>query len=287
MKTLVKICLVSLFSLALASFNSRERSISFEQALADKKIEMEILPYDTYPGKGIRISVKNLTSRPLNLEMATGTIFIPDSDPEQTLVKSAGEMLALDKNEEKTIQFHGYCTEFHDRGPDRASTFRMSRSQNASLISLLSFMDSLNIRDQSTIQHSIWCITDSATVARVGNDDPSSKALRNYICSVTGQKDTWYSTATTITETPEHVFVVVPKEIKGQLSFTAGERVELQGTVRDSSGNVIVTNPNKMTCPPGKIKFEFKLKIEGWQPGNYSVVYMNNGVEVINQPFSI
>jgi len=57
--------------------------------------------------------------------------------------------------------------------------------------------------------------------------------------------------------------------------------------VKDSTGNVIVTNPNKTTCPPGKISFEFTLKIEGWKPGNYFVVYTNNGVEVINQPFSI
>lgn len=288
MNTPIKICLVFLISFVLTSFNSHDSNISFDQALNEKKIAIEILPFNTYTGDGIRMKVKNLSNHSLNLIMPMGTIFIPDADPEQTLIKSANEQLALEKNEERAIQFHGYCTEFHDRGPDKASTFIMSKSKNASLINLIAFMDSLKIQDQNTIQHAIWCITDHATVANVGNDDlAASKALRKYICSVTGQKDTWYETNMAITETPEHVIVLVPKEIKGEITFTTSEHVELQGMVKDSSGKVIVTNPNKMNCPPGKISFEFKLKIEGWKAGNYSVVYTNNGKEVINQAFSL
>lgn len=287
MKTLRTISILSIIGLVLTSFNAKSSYISFEQALREKKIEIVILPKGGHSGNCIDIEVKNLTNKLLNLEMSPGTVFVPEDEEEQTLVTAKDQLLALNKNEVKNFKVFAYCTEASDRCPSKSSKFSMSTTSNTSLSKLTYFLDSLKNIDDGIIQNAIWCVTDSESVANVYSDDlKTSKALRNYLCLVTGQKDTWYSTRREVALDVNNYIISIPKEIKGELSFLATEPVELQGVVKDSLGNVVYTNPNKTTCPAGKIRFEFKLKVQGWKPGNYAVVYTNNGKEVINQSFS-
>ncbi len=287
MKTLLTIFLLPVFILIASSFYSPNSQLTLQKALEEKKIEIEIIYTGIFPGKLMDLKVKNLTNKQLNLEMAPGTVFIPDNGEEQTLTTTKEEVLALEKSATKTFHISAYCTELHDKGSTQASTFTVSNTKRPMLLKLVHFLDSMNFPDQMAVQHSVWCVTDSASVSDVYVRDPkASKALRAYLCALTGQKDTWYSTEKEIVMDEERNIVTVPKEVKGDIAFESKEPVELQGFVKDSTGKIILTNEHKTNLPAGKIKFEFNLKIAGWAPGNYSVVYTNNGKEVINQPFS-
>jgi hypothetical protein len=286
MKKLSALFLFPLLILA-ASFYSPARPLSLQKALEEKKIEIEIVYTGKFPGKLIDLKVKNLTNKILNLELAPGTIFVPDSSGQQTLTTTEEEIFVLEKDEKKTFHISAYCTELHDKGSTTSSTFTVSNTKREKLQQLVTFLDSLNITEDNAIQHSVWCVTDSASVADVYLRDPKKfKVLRAYLCTLTGQKDTWYSTEKEITMDEERNIVTAPQEIKGNIAFESTEPVELQGFVKDSTGKIIITNEHKTNMPAGKIKFEFNLKIQGWAPGNYSVVYTNNGKEVINQAFS-
>jgi hypothetical protein len=287
MKTIISITLLSVFSFVLTSFYSQNPAISFEKALSEKKIEIVIQPTGGYSGNCISIQIKNLTNGKINLEMAPGTIFVPEDEGEQTLITTKDELLVLNKSEVRNFAVSAYCTEASDACPSKDSKFKIAQTQNSALKKLVYFIDSLKTPDDQLIQQSIWCVTDSENVAGVYTEDPKvTKALRGYVCALTGQKDTWYTTRRQVSVDANNRIVNVAKEVKGEISFQTTETVELQGVIQDSLGNVMYTNPNKINCPPGKIRFEFKLKVEGWKPGNYSVVYTNNGKEMLRQPFS-
>jgi hypothetical protein len=290
MKTLRNISLTMFVGLVLASFIPNDNFITIEQALLEKKIELVIPPYETYPQDGILVTVKNISGKRLSLKMSMGSIFIPDSEEEQTLIRSEEEVFALTIGQEKTLQFEGYCTELHDKGCDKGTAFKMDKTKNTKLLNLLTYMDSLGIKNQNTIQHAIWCITDNSPVSYIGSPETPSpeETLRAYLCSITGQKDTWYMAAADIIETPEHEFVIVTKEVTGEITFTSTSEVHLYGVVKDSTGKVLHTSPSVINAPSDvEVSFDFALTVIGWAPGKYSVVYTNNGVVVINQEFEI
>lgn len=290
MKTLRNISLLVLSCLVLVSFNSRDNSLTIEQAILEKKIEMVIAPYDTYEGDGIRMTVKNISGKFLNLKMPMGSTFFPDAEEEQILIRADEEIFALSNGQQKILQFHGYCTELNDRGCNEGTAFKMAKTTNTNLQNLLSYMDSLRIKDQSTIQHAIWCITDYSSVSYVGDgENPNTdKALRSKICSLTKRNDTWYRTASNIIETPEHEFIIVPKQVVGEITFNSTSEVHLFGVVKDSNGKILHTSPGVINAPSDvEVTFDFALTVIGWPAGKYSVVYTNNGVGVINQEFEI
>lgn len=58
--------------------------------------------------------------------------------------------------------------------------------------------------------------------------------------------------------------------------------------IKDSAGKILHTSPRVINAPSGvEVTFDFQLTVIGWAPGKYSVVYTNNGVEVIHQEFEI
>jgi hypothetical protein len=244
------------------------------------------LPFASIPGTSMVVIVRNLTKSKLKLDLPKGTLFYPKNEGKQTLVAAESQLVELEGGGEQKINVSGYCTELHDHCSTVFS--KVGITQNPKLGQLLSFMDSLKITETSTIQHSIWCVTDSARVANVYMDDNvKSKALHKFICGLTGQKDEWYSTGSDIVINERREIVLVPKEVKGDISYSSTVRSELQGVVKDSTGKIIVTNPHTTSVSPGNVKFEFKLTVQGWEKRTYAVVYTNNGQKVIIQPFTI
>lgn len=298
MKTFAKICAFALTGLVLtASFVPGTDAVTVEQALADKKISITVPEFgDDGYSEGLRLNVKNISGKSLKLKVPKGTIFVPDNGGEQTLITSGDTVFALNTNQEKQIRRIGFCTELHDHGSKAASTFQLSFSKNANLLNILDYMDSLKVKDEDVIQHAVWCITDRHPVSYVyGEDTAAARLIQTRICSLTGQTMPWYETESeiihpdpTIEEEAPREMIVEAHTVSGDLHFKSDTRTELQGMVKDSTGKIVTTNPRKMTCPPGvNVTFEYKLTVRGWAKGKYSVIYLNNGVEVINQPFEI
>jgi hypothetical protein len=97
----------------------------------------------------------------------------------------------------------------------------------------------------------------------------------------------WYETEAEIVETPQREFIILSKIVEGELSFYSKDAVNMQGVVKDSTGKVVWTNPNKIVGPRGNVTFWYKLTVEGWDPGKYYVVYVDRGKEIINQEFEL
>jgi hypothetical protein len=134
----------------------------------------------------------------------------------------------------------------------------------------------------------VWCITDNNPVGYVNVDDTAvTRIIQKRICALTGQAMPWYETEAEIEQTPEREFVIVSKTIEGELSFYSKDAVNMQGFVKDSTGKVVWTNPNKIIGPHGNVSFWYKLTVEGWEHGKYNVVYVDRGKEIINQEFEL
>lgn len=287
MKKLLIVSAIAMCCAVVSAFTFGKNSMTVQQAQAEKKVQVTILPYRTYVGEGIRIEVKNISGKPLDLLLPKGSVFIPDNSGEQTLIKSDDIQFALKAGETKPLQFKGYCTELHDHGSQEGSTFQIGTTQNEKLKNLLSYIDSLGITNQNTIQCAVWSVTDDNPVSYISTTDSASRSLRGYLCKVTGQTAPWYNHTADIVESPQREFVLVSKEISGEIAFRANERVEMQGVVQDSTGKVVFANPSKLSAPPGNITFWYRLRVEGWEKGKYYVVYTNNGTEMIRKEFEI
>lgn len=289
MKTLINFCVIAVLGIAFASFSFADHTLTLDEAIAQGKVQASMPPFgETGYTLGLRVNIKNISGKNLKLIMPKGTIFIPDDGGAQTLTTNSDEVFALNAGQEKQIVRKGFCTELHDHGSKAESTFQLGVTKNEKLRNILGFMDSLKITDNSTVQHAIWSVTDNNPIGYIGLDDTlKERLLRERLCAITGQPMPWYETEAEIEQTPELEFVILSKTVEGELSFYSKDAVNMQGFVKDSTGAIVWTNPNKIIGPHGNVTFWYKLTVEGWDPGKYNVVYVDRGKEIINQEFEL
>lgn len=277
-----------IISLSLLSLCPPNTEMSFIKALNEKKVEIRIKSTGNYSGHCINLTVKNLSDNTLNLKMKPGTTFVPDNVDEQTLLTVKEHILALKKGTIKTIKIYGYCSEMSDRSPSISSKFKISKTNNDSLQSLISFLGTVKGLSQNIIQQSVWCISDGNSVSNVYNDDlTTTKAMRDYLCGATKQENTWYNTERDVQVDVNNYIINSPTVIKGKIKFTTTKPSDIEGFIKGPNGEVIMKYPNKMSFPAGNMAIDFKLKVRGWAEGEYHVIYTNGTEEILNQSFTI
>jgi hypothetical protein len=288
MKNLFSVFVLTLCAILISSYSYMSLPVELIQAIQDKKISVSVISTGGYSGKCIQLNIKNLTNLPYTLSIAAGTIFIPEDEGEQTILVPQKNIIALQPSETKLTLVGGYCTELKDRCPQTSSTFTISKNSNQSLADLIQFMAPLKNMDESLIQQSIWCITDGESPSNLSSVNTlNQNALRNYIFKKTGQAETWYSTKRTPEISADRNIVNAAVEINGKVDIKAIKPMELIGVVKNEAGVVVWNYPHKTSLPAGDIVFDFNLKVNGWKEGNYYMIYSCEGVELVNQKFTI
>jgi len=288
MKNLLSVFVLTLCAILISSYSYMSLPVELIQAIQDKKISVSVISTGSYSGKCIQLNIKNLTNLPYTLSIAAGTIFIPEDEGEQTILVPQKNIIALQPSETKLTLVGGYCTELKDRCPQTSSTFTISKNSNQSLADLIQFMAPLKNMDESLIQQSIWCITDGESPSNLSSVNTlNQNALRNYIFKKTGQAETWYSTKRTPEISADRSIVNAAVEINGKVDIKAIKPMELIAVVKNEAGVVVWNYPHKTSLPAGDIVFDFNLKVNGWKEGNYYMIYSCEGVELVNQKFTI
>ncbi|WP_018343201.1 hypothetical protein [Cytophaga aurantiaca] len=288
MKKLVSILVTAFIAILISSYTSTTLPIELIQAIQAKKISVVVVSTGGHSGKCIELEIKNLTNVPYTLTVAAGTVFIPEDEGEQTLVVPQKNVFVLQPAENKSIAVGGYCTELSDRCPQTSSTFTIAKNTNQSLTDLIQFMTPLRNLDESLIQQSIWCITDEQSPSNVTSDNAANaKVLRDFLFKRTGQADTWYTTKRTPEIAPDRSIINNAIEVTGKIDIKATKPMELIGVVKNEAGEVVWTYPYKTSLPAGDIVFDFGVKVRNWKKGNYFIIYTCEGVELVNQKFTI
>lgn len=288
MKKQASILLLTFIAVLISSYTCTTLPIELIQAIQSKKINVVVVSTGGHSGKCIELKIKNLTNVPYTLTVAAGTVFIPEDEGEQTLVVPQKNVFVLQPAENKSIAVGGYCTELSDRCPQTSSTFTIAKNTNQSLTDLIQFMTPLRNLEESLIQQSIWCITDGESPSNIAsNNATNAKALRDFLFKRTGQADTWYTTKRTPEIAPDRSIVNNALEVTGKIDIKATKTMKLIGVVKNEVREVVWTYPYKTSLPAGDIVFDFGLKVRNWKKGNYFIIYSCEGVELVNQKFTI
>lgn len=268
-----------------ATYN--EVSVTLSEALQKKWITSEYTGAGSYSGHCIKISVANLENKNIKVVIPAGTMFKPSEDDMQNILVTEEQVLALEPKGKKQTLLRGYCCEATDRSPAKDISFTLSANKDPKMAQLFTFIKGKKFSDQIQ-QEAVWCISNNHQVSDIYAPNMASiKPLRDELCRITGQKDTWYNTPKTHSVDANGNISHNTTEVNGLVKFKVVKEAKVHNEVHDANGNLVLKNPNEFTVRPGNVEYEFGIKVQGWVKGTYFVKVFEDEKVIHQQEFRI
>lgn len=293
MKNMVKLLIVIgiwITAACLSAFKTSSDEVTtmtLSDAIAKKVISGEYKGMGGHSGNCIKLNAVNLDDNKIKIIIPAGTMFKPGDDGAQNIVVPQEQFFTLNANEKKFTFVKGFCCEASDKSPSKDETFALSSHKDPKMGKLFAFLKGKNFGDH-ILQESIWCISNNHNVSDVYADNMTAiKPLREELCKITGQKDTWYNTPKTHTVDADGFISHETTEVNGLLKFKVEKTIKLHNEIYDSEGKMLVKNPNEFTVNKGNVEYEFGIRVKGWTKGTYFVKVFENEKVIHTQEFKI
>lgn len=291
-KFIFKITGLCLIFLTVMSFrfllNKREiQTISIEDAIDKRLIQVDFLSNGTYQGNSIVSKIKNLSNLVLKLKVKSGTYFNAFTDEEQDLITVKDLFVQLSPRSNLNKNIDGYCCIASNRCPIKENKFRIVPNKIQHFDKFKALFVGKNY-SHSIVQDAVWALSDKHPISNITSENPlETKSLREELSKITGLKNEWYETPQIRNVDP---FGNINREtvaVQGNIEFDNKVNATFHQEVQDKNGVILMKTEKPFKIGVGKVKYFFKLQVTGWEKGKYYVKLYNGNVVLHVNEFEV
>lgn len=156
--------LLIFFSLLFCvSLFAQNTSLELAQAVAAKKIVVQVKGLGGYHGKCIRLGIKNITTQTIVINVTEGWVFVSDDTTVQDLIVIQPLIVAVKPGEIQYAEVNTMCTQSHNACPSRAENFSLGKKAEGDLLKLAQYLGQ-NKYLSSTAQSAVWAVADRSNM---------------------------------------------------------------------------------------------------------------------------
>ena len=256
--------------LSFQNQSNTQETITLVDAINAGKISVQTKSTGGYSGPCVAMTITNKSRQPLRIKIPAGTQYLPEDEGEQTLIQLEDNNVLVNSSNSKTIHVDAYCMEASDRCPSSSGNMILGSNQNKNLNNLITYLKGKTI-DPTAYQDAVWAISDGHSISNIIADDEQTKGLRKYVASLTGQKDSWYTSPQSVHVDNNGNFNYTTVTINGELAFDCSKGKPIFQELKKENGEVMFTSEKMFTPVTNHVRYEFKLSVKGWEKGNYYV----------------
>ncbi len=238
----------------------------------------------------MRLELNNLNSTSLSIVVEAGTLFTAEDSELQNMLIAKPLVIKLAPSSKEVINITAFCTEVQDYCPSEGDVYYIDHTKDRQLIKLIEFIaqNPKAYSNRSVLQSAIWSVTDENNVSTIYEEgSQETEELRSYVCILTGQEDVWYNVIQDITVNEQGRIVSEPLEVNGEINIHNPKEVAIRSFLVNQRGEIVWEYPDKILLPAGNIEYWFKLKVENWERGNYTIYYASKTDTLLAQEFSL
>lgn len=271
----------------MSNSSIRKKKWTLEDLVKNPKVEVQIKSNGEHAGESVIVEINSTFNHAITVKVPAGTLFIPRDEEEQTLVVPEQELISISPKQTKETLLSGYCTESRDNSPSKGGDFTLGMTSDKKLSKFFTYLKTNKV-DPENLQESIWCITDNHSIGNIYVEDKKSN-LKETLSKITGKKIPWQSTKRKLIINQERRIVPVPLLIKGDIVFRTTKLTSVKSKIIQENGELIHDNEKVMKIPKSnRVSLKFNIKVKGWKPGKYYVVYYTTeGRELVKQQFIV
>lgn len=272
------------------ALSSSPQSVDLQEAIVQNLILFTAEASHKEDRVDLAISLKNLTSKNIEIHSAPGLQLEPVASEYQNMLLIDPLIVMLQSQEEKDLLLTAYCTEIEDSFPMEQLVYSLANHPKEDLTSLGSYIynrPDLRLHEE-VIQSAVWTVSDGSELSAIYEaDSPSVFDLRAYCIELTGLEDTWYNMDTDYSVDSQGMLISEPKEISGKLTINSEVVMSVRSFMVNEAGDEVWTSSNSLEVPKGEVDISFQLRVENWPKGTYTIYYKSKTETLLAQEFTL
>lgn len=170
------------------------KSIPLSEALKKKMIKASFKSANkdldkntsTYWGGCIKVTLQNLTSTPVSIQLEPGLFLLSEDTTEQRMMIADNQQLALSPKGSKSATVNAFCSQMHKSAPSQNIAFNSSGNAEGNLLTLANYVAKNKFHSYAA-QNAIWVITDNNDLSSIYSENISeSDSLRKFVAKLKG-----------------------------------------------------------------------------------------------------
>lgn len=279
------VCVVLLA--AFTRTNEDVQVFDVQTAISSGKIIAKFNSNGTYSGESVDVSLTNNLNQRIRIRIPAGSIFSPSDDGEQDLISVEDQFIVLQPKARIEETISAYCKQASDRCPSEQGSFKLLKSTDVEMGKLLTYLKDHKV-SSGTLQDAVWTVSDRHAVSNIQVSIPADQELRKYLSTVTGLKDTWYTTPQQRVVEDDGRIVHETVVVKGEIKFVSRKGAVVHQEIARKDGTLMFKGEKSNTmATTGNVDFQFTIRVKGWEKGEYQVRVMEGEKELISYPFAI
>lgn len=270
-KSKILTCLFLIFTFFLQAKN-----ILLTEAIQKGYVEISAEGEGGHTGKCLKLKIKNLQKKKLNIQIPAGLVFNSNDPTQQDLMITEERMLALEGNKRRVAKMYAACIQAPNGSPTVGSGFNMSMLASGHLLQVAQYLAKEKLYKNEAAQYAVWAISNDK---RIENIDDGK--LANFVADLLGKPRPEYVVVHKTTSQPgEPAYREAPSIIKGRWKFkTEEDKIMTFGlyTLDGELKHAFFENKKKVK---GLHKFSFTFKVFNMPQGEYYIRLISGGVVI-------
>lgn len=269
---------ILVFLFLLSTYFIQAKNILLTDAVKKGLVEISAKGEGGHTGKCLKLKIKNLGKKKLEIQIPAGLIFNSSDPSQQDLMITEERMLAVEGNKNRVAKMYAVCIQAPNGSPTLGSGFNMSLLATGHLLEVAQYLAKEKLYKKDAAQYAVWAVSDDKRLENIDNGK-----LANYVADLLGKAHPEYVVVHKTTSSPgEPAYREAPSIIKGRWKFkTEEDQIMTFGlyTLDGELKHAFFENKKKVR---GLHKFSFTFKVFNMTSGEYYVRLMSKG-EVIEE----
>lgn len=283
----MKLVITALIILFSIKTEARHQKMYLQKALDQKLVKVEVKSLGGHSGFCIKMDLKNLTKDSLIIVLEAGRRLNSVDDKNQDILVTQQEIIAMKKEESRSLKVKGYCCQSGNYSPPKDATYDIHKMADSSLVKLANYLNVSKL-NAGAEQMAIWSISDNQSIANVSSDkDSSLLPLRQLVANLKGEKLPWYFMITKTVVFASGSMQTYPLYLRGKLNYSNDKEDYVSLYVFDEKGMPVCEIKSQWLLPCANKDYDLNIPVKGLAKGKYSIELKTPEKQLAKQEFEI
>ena len=172
----------------LCPYFSTATPIVLEEAISKGYIDLGVVGNGGYNGECLKVTMKNLSKKTLEVTIPAGQIFEAGDSSLQNLMVAKEETLIVERGKDRVANLYTFCVEAGDGSPGKGMPFRLGKMAVGNLLAFAQYLSKENQHKNDYAQSAVWAVSDDERLEGIGDAD-----LSKYVARLLGKPEPQYN----------------------------------------------------------------------------------------------